>query len=321
MLFDDDEESLNLFEFPNYRDNLFEISFEDGAIQHSDSASLSIDDSSTSIPLCLSPAQIDIQKVEKKKRIRVRKRTPPKVFKCDIRRFYCQMLTNVFNSSNLQLMSQFFRSCAVPNVSMSKDCNSSMKCFSDRNNVQVSPHYLREVGLSGTNQLTKYWYFLTKLNPDSSFETKNTYIKTKIGSSTSIIVSDFQSQFTAIYSTPPCPFFLRELVEYNMYDDWDQFLFPDTHQQKRRRYDNDDINTISTTIPQPTTSVHPPTGTDSPSIRAFPYAEYLPLRLLPQPIPITIQGKLIIHINEAKQIERFEFTAISINAPHMPYQV
>jgi hypothetical protein len=204
-------------------------------------------------------------------------RRKPRLLLRDQRRFYCDMIANVLNSSDFCLLFRMYETFCTPNA--------TQKTFSCGVDSNQSAFYL-----TGASAMSKFWYSMFQLGPDSTVKVFNTNVHMSSETNCSKIVTNFTFSTTKIFKVKNVwtlfadhnQQLIDESVSY--YQPTDQDLVPFLPNKLTNSTSNDEIKTLQNTITQATNR----------------------LTLTEKPFEVIVQGTYTLLTNENKLIYHME---------------
>jgi len=215
----------------------------------------------------------------------------PKVLKYDVRRYYAQMLANAMNSIDVAFLRSFFNNYSVPNMAMTKgpEPRGFSKGYIDdgqQNNANsnVNPQGYSYIQLQGIDAVAQFWTLVCSCESDSVVKVSETKIISRINTTSSTVVTDFQTDITMTRYNE----FVKAVAEL-MRTSKEQ---TSTISKKRRREEGGGLTAM--TLQQ----LHAACTADA--------------KLLPKPVPVKITGKLVMELDERKRIEHLNFGPVAV---------
>jgi hypothetical protein len=226
----------------------------------------------------------------KKQRVRDRRRVfIPKVVKHDIRRYYSQMLANAMNSVDATFMESFLQSYSVPTIRMKKEQDvkqCTQACADPRFGASEKnpPHDFR-VDLQGSDSIAQFWTLVFASHPDTAVRINETKIISRINTTSSTLVSDFQVEFTKTRHTE----FMMAVADFLHASKENASSGASGTIGKRQREEESKVLLSAAVLKQ---------LYDATVKYATPLA---------QPLPIKVYGKVTMELDEEKRIEYMTF--------------
>eukprot|EP01033_Poteriospumella_lacustris_P004687 gene4688-3360_t len=256
----------------------------------------------------------DTHKRPKKRRLRPNRKYKsvvaiPRLFKRDIRRFYATMLANVHNSHDHNLLAAFFRTYAVDDIVLTRHQHINdhrgaiggalpSGVFHSRVFHENEAH-----DLCGMSSLVRMMSCLFALYPDQICRTDNIRIVSRAGETTSRVEFDFLIAFNLLYNIHPIAF-MDHLFE----------AVTATHDDQSDA-SSDSTTTTTVSAGGPLMTLSTPLRRPSTSSQFDPFAYFyekvghaLPLR--PDPLPMSIQMRAVMHVDECRRMCRLEMSLL-----------
>lgn len=292
--FDFDYDGLLRLVDDNEEEDEFGECYEYLDLTSSSSSSLSLEQTSAS------STAVAEQQVAKRKRIRNRRRIyAPRIVKRDIRRYYGEMMVNIFNSHDEHAVESFLRTFAVPDMRVRKG---TMLQMSTSTLFQQSIRN-EMIGDALTGIQWTYIHFLVmkSMFPDQTLRIVSSRLHSRSDTQRTILEVDLRFDFTRMHDAHPLL----------LTDDIFESIVPSGGSTPQPESATLNSESVQDTTSVASIAIESPSSLDGLKVYADPFLHFLrkagsEMPRLSIPEPISFIGHMVWHINEKKQLDMFE---------------